>query len=183
MKRMLALMLLVASFSVQAEVQVSTQGLTDAEKAVLIQQIEQIKVNRKSATSAEKVGEWVDIGTKVGLGLAGAAKELGVQANQFATTPVGKMTMGLIVYKVAGSDLLKVLGAFTVLIAGWVLGRGLSWAGRRERIEYNTTTKNIFGNHPIKSKDAGEISGERMVGVYTMYAVGLVGCFLTLINI
>ncbi len=183
MKQLLAVLLLGLSFNAIAAVEVNTYGLTDAQKAKLIQAAEQMKDEAANPTSAEKVSEWVDVGTKIGLGLASAAKELGVQANQFATTPVGKVTMALIVYKVAGRDIVKIIGAFTLLLASWFAGTRLSKLGRSTRTRHDTTKKNIFGNYPVESVEVGELSEGYAFGVYAFYAFGVIGCFITLINI
>lgn len=59
--------------------------------------------------SAKKFKEWADIGTAVGAGLVGAAKELGVAANEFANTPVGRMVTWLIIWHFFGSQVIHVV--------------------------------------------------------------------------
>lgn len=45
----------------------------------------------------EKLNEWTDVGIKVGQALSSTCKELSIGVNDFIQTPVGKLTMFLIV--------------------------------------------------------------------------------------
>lgn len=95
--------------------EVSTQGLTDVQRTELQAQAAKLaEANRNGRTNppvpvVDQVDKWVDIGTKVGKGMAGAAKELGVVANDFIQTPVGKLTAALIFWKVAGPELARLI--------------------------------------------------------------------------
>jgi hypothetical protein len=74
-------------------------------------------------STAQGVKEWVDVGTAIGSGLASSAKELGVAANDFANTSVGKMTTLLIIWHFVGKSALHLLFAIIwsiVLIPSWV---------------------------------------------------------------
>lgn len=103
--------------------------LTPVQEAELQRQREQMIVaneGRDDTASSpheavKKVNEWVEIGQGVGAGLAGAARELGIVANEFAQTPVGIITISLIVWKVAGGDILQAL----VGISWYVIGTGV----------------------------------------------------------
>jgi hypothetical protein len=92
--------------------------LTEAQKAALVQQVTQQVAGNTDTTSAEKLNEWVDLGTKIGKGLAGAAKETGVAVNDFALSPVGRLTTILIVWHFIGNSLLHVFGATVLLGIG-----------------------------------------------------------------
>lgn len=95
---------------------VSTEGLTKAQAAQLEAQRAQlvaqnaeknVVVPPKPTGTAETVNEWIQVGQGVGAGLASAARELGIVANEFAQTPVGQITIALIIFKVAGGDLIQ----------------------------------------------------------------------------
>src|SRR4051812_40589099 len=94
--------------------------LTDQQKAEL-----QLEATKKivdnppgviSASAPEKVKEWVDIGTAIGSGLASSAKELGIAANEFANTPVGKFTVFMIAWHFIGQDFVSIAFGFAWLI-------------------------------------------------------------------
>ena len=180
MKKLLAALLLVASFSANAAVQIDTSGLTESQKAELVQRAEAMKVT--PTATVDKIDEWVNLGERIGKMFGGAAKEIGVAANEFVATPVGKWTMALIIYKVAGTDLLKIVGAFTLLFATWAAARKLRLAAG-ETVEYDLAKPNWFGNYPVKSIHRGEAGEGLTFGIYAMYALGIIGCFATLINI
>lgn len=81
-------------------------------------------VDQASGVDATDVEEWVLLGERMGMMLGGAAKELGIAANEFATTPLGMMTMGLIIWNYAGDDLVGIaLGLlwYLILIPLWTL--------------------------------------------------------------
>lgn len=104
--------------------------LTESQKAQIIQQIEQTSSQSQNIATVEQVEKWVDIGTKIGKGLAGAAKELGVAANDFAKTPVGILTMSLIVWNSMGSMLLHFIGGIFIWLIGFLI---LFWLIRRSQ--------------------------------------------------
>lgn len=91
-----------------------------AEKAQAQKNGADIDINGLAKTSPEKINQWVEVGANVGKGLAGAAKELGVEVNNFATTPVGQLTIWLIVWHMMGNVILHFIGGFIVWIVGFV---------------------------------------------------------------
>ena len=74
----------------------------------------------KVQTNPEKVNQWIEVGSNIGKGLAGAAKELGVEVNNFATTPMGQLTVLLIIWHIMGATLIHFFGAFVIWIIGFV---------------------------------------------------------------
>lgn len=107
-----------------AETTLQTQGyLTDAQKAELAQQAAKMVADNASGasdvSSAKRVKEWVDIGTAIGSGLASTAHELGIAANDFVKTPVGKLTAAIIVWHFMGSSIIHIVfGTMWLLIIG-----------------------------------------------------------------
>ena len=57
--------------------------LTDAQKIEIMQQVNQKVESAPVETTATKVNEWVNVGSNIGKGLAGAAKEVGVAVKWF----------------------------------------------------------------------------------------------------
>ena len=67
----------------------------------------------------EKLNDWANAGVQLGKALAAVAKELGVAVNDFATTPVGKMTAAVILYKFMGKEMIKlIVGSLFLMVAG-----------------------------------------------------------------
>ena len=69
-----------------------------------------------NVTNPEKVSQWVQLGADIGKGLAGAAKEVGVAANEFVNTPVGKWVAFLIIWHFMGSMAVHVGGGILILL-------------------------------------------------------------------
>lgn len=104
-------------------------------------------------TAIQQVDQWVTVGASIGKGIAGTAKELGVVANEFIQTPVGKLTAYLIIWKVAGHDLVRltlhVVGGvsfFTVMFTFWI------WFFRRMCFNVTITETISSDEKPVKTK-------------------------------
>lgn len=113
----LGLCLCLASANVLAA-DIDTSGLSAEQKAQIALQVEQMKSGPPSAETAQ---QWADWGTNMGKAISSTAKELGVAVDDFSRTPVGKITMAVIVYKVIGKEVLRfvagaVLFFFTIII-------------------------------------------------------------------
>lgn len=98
--------------------------LTDVQKAELALQVaKQVEEQKAVVQNPKQVKEWVSYGTEIGQALAGTARELGVVANEFIKTPAGQLTMGMIIWKVMGNDIVHVglaLILFFTLVPGWI---------------------------------------------------------------
>jgi len=107
-----ALAVLLCGSPANAAITVDTTGLTEAQKATLVQQVEQMKTAAAKAEQAsqftpDKVNEWAELGKNIALAFTTVAKELGVAADQFLNSTTGKITLVLIIWKVAGQDILS----------------------------------------------------------------------------
>ena len=125
-------MLLATSF-VHADETINVDGkLTAEQKAALALEAAKLVTANKNAdagpiapptTTVDTVKKWADIGTAIGGSLAASAKELGVAANDFAQSPVGKVTMAIIVWHFIGAQLVHIVfGAlwFITMIPLWI---------------------------------------------------------------
>ena len=138
-KLIASLALVVASATAFAGyTQVDTSGLTDAQVAELkATAAKAIADNAKDATPTEHVK---DVGTAVTLAatwgqqaataaegfakaIGIAARELGVTVNDFLHTDAGKLTAIVIVWKVAGASLAKLLFAIGITISSTIMVR------------------------------------------------------------
>lgn len=151
----LCLMLAVPAY---ARIDIDTSNLTDAQKAELAMQAAKMasEANKpaeliKSAVNApDKVNEWVGIGSRIGQALGGAAKEIGVAVNDFAKSPVGQLTMALIVWKMMGGAIVHVIGGLLVMGIGLSFVMYMFNRTYPKQCEYDTSKTNLFGNYPIR---------------------------------
>jgi len=118
----------------QAQTTINTDGLP-ADKVKQIQQIvdsaKQTSTNLSDIASKVKfdkdtVQGYADMGKAIGTGIANAAKELGVAANEFAGTLPGKVALFLLVYNLGGAEIAGRIADvgigilwFTVLLTFW----------------------------------------------------------------
>jgi hypothetical protein len=162
-----------------------TDGLTEVEAAEIQKQI---ALRRESAKkkdqlidvsnppSSEKLNVWVDAGVQLGKGLAAVAKELGVAANDFVKTPVGKLTAAVILYKFMGKDLIKlIVGLLFMAVSGSVW---IYMVRRIAVIEKIVVTEDIKDNKKISKKEV--IYGQKWyaTGDGTKFIIFITGIFI-----
>ena len=174
MKKFLIAAAMMLSLSVaNAAVDIDTRGLTESQKAQLVQQAEQMKKATPLET-AEKVDKWVDVGERLGKMMGGAAREVGIAVNDFVKTPVGMMTAGLIVWNYMGSMLIHVVGGFTILFITFGL---LTWYSGRLRevtITYDKEAgRNWLGRYPVLKREVTAMESDSWGFLLFGYAVSL----------
>lgn len=150
-------------------------NLSAADKAKIIIQVEEMANEGKLPTmdAPEKVEKWVNIGTSIGKGLAGAAKEVGVAANEFAKTPVGEMTMFLILWHFLSGPIIHVAGGLLV----WLIGFGVIFTmihKQKKVVEYASNDKGLVRTKEPLSGDA--VAGY-MISSAIVIIVGLIVMF------
>lgn len=165
MKKLLLILasaLLLASAHAQTTVDVSK--LTPEQQAAVKKSIDSMKGEPNiSQTAREETEKWVELGGNMGKAAVGAAKELGMAANEFVATPIGRVTMGVVVYKVIGKDVLKTITGFCVLVVFLCLA---VWFAKRKHYssieyEYKPVFFGLYNKQVIKS---GEIDQDWSVG-------------------
>lgn len=179
MKKIVAIVALLFSFNAFAALttdSVSNAGfsrLSETEKAEIIKQIaDKASTNNISAPSEEKVEKWVKIGSQVGQGLAGAAKELGIAVNDFAKTPVGQLTMMLIVWHMVGGVLVHIFGGILIMVIGLWFVHFMFKRAYPDKVTYSKEHKNIFGNFAIESVQRTPVDDDNAAG--WLVAAGIV---------
>lgn len=101
---------------------VIADGLLNIE-GLSIQQQEEIKKNverMKGKITPDTINEYTTLGTAIGKAISTTAQELGIAVNEFSTTPVGKISIGIIAWKLIGEDLMQIVVGGIVLIVGVV---------------------------------------------------------------
>lgn len=100
--------------------------MTPEQRTQLLDNAEAIRSGRSAAAVTS---EWIDVGERLGQGLAATARELGIAVNDFAKTPVGMVSIGLLVWHIMGSDIIHVGTAFGILFFGfpiwWMVARNM----------------------------------------------------------
>lgn len=172
------LLLLISGTCFADKDYVDVSKLTDTQKAAIALETAKIADQNKNPTAVvDQVDKWVTIGTNLGKGLAGTAKELGIEVNKFAETPVGKVTAGLIIWKMAGRDLVSlgmhVIGGpvfFTVMMIFWI------WFFRKMCMIVEVTEKTVTDKDgkPTKTKSTVSRLNTNQDGYIFVTIVGLV---------
>ena len=150
--------------------------LSEAEKAEVIKMVAD-KASQKDvipSMTEDKVEKWVKIGSNIGQGLAGAAKEVGVAVNDFATTPVGQLTMMLIVWHMIGAQLIHVFGGIMIWIVGIAIIRHMVARAYPSKITYSKEVKNFFGNYVVEKSEPIAIDDSNAAGWLFAYGIILV---------
>lgn len=189
MKKLFAAILMTISLSSLAGNSADTVGnagfakLSEAEKAEIIQLVAQKASQKESSmTSEDKVEKWVKIGSNIGQGLAGAAKEVGVAVNDFATTPVGQLTMLLIVWHMIGVQLIHVFGGILIWTVGFAVIRHMLKRAYPDIVEYDSEKTNIFGNAAIKSIKRMSMDDDNAAGWLFACLVILIAGLITMFS-
>lgn len=157
MKRLLcSIILLATSISASA---VDTSNLTSAQIAKL--QADASAIAAQNMAAKENGGlnaviqnpeEAVSLMSTWGVQTAAAAKgfaealgvaahELNIGANEFLDTPAGKLTAGIIIWKVMGEAILSLIGGVCIILFTFFLGR---WLMLRVFTDGFTPTENIW---------------------------------------
>ena len=150
--------------------------LSEAEKAEVIKMVAD-KASQKDVTpvmAEDRVEKWVKIGSNIGQGLAGAAKEVGVAVNDFANTPVGQLTMILIVWHMIGAQLIHVFGGIMIWVVGIGIIRHMVARSYPCKITYSKEVKNIFGNYVVEKSEPIAMDDGNAAGWLVAYGIVLI---------
>ena len=137
-KLLLALLLFIP---VMSWAQLSTNGLTKEQIAELSAQAAKMRSPEGqavgiSAAVRNETAAWANLGTNIGSAMVSAAKEVGVAANEFSQTGLGKIVTGIVVYKVMGRDILGVIVGSAVLLFGFSMVTWLLLTKRFGEVKY-----------------------------------------------
>ena len=175
MKNLLIAVALMFSVSAFAAVEVDTRGLSDTQKAELVKAAEAMKKDTTPLNNVDAVDKWVNVGERLGKMMGGAAKEIGVAANDFVQTPVGLMTTGLIVWNYMGGMIVHVVSGWAFLIITFSLLFIYSRRLRKVKITYDKENgRNWLGKYPVLSKEVSAIDSDEFGILMLGYAVCIV---------
>lgn len=128
MKKMILVLMLLMPLTLFAQ-SVDIKGLTKEQVAELNAQAAKMKspevqVQGISAAVRNETAAWANLGANIGTAMVSAARELGIAANEFSQTGLGRIVTVVIVYKIVGKDILGVAVGSMILLIGFALG---SW--------------------------------------------------------
>lgn len=76
----------------------------------------QLTEQQKAQYAQDKTRSWVGMGKEIGEAVNSSMQAITTQSNNFAQTPVGKLTVLIVIWKVVGDQLLHVVGALLELL-------------------------------------------------------------------
>jgi energy-coupling factor transporter transmembrane protein EcfT len=102
-----------------AKIEVSkAEAIAKAKEATIPTVPTSEKVMAASTTALTVTTQWAEAGKGLAVGIVSAAKEAGVAVNEFSTSPVGKITTGIIIWKMMGKDILAIITSVSILLLG-----------------------------------------------------------------
>lgn len=166
MKRVLLAVLLLSCLAVAQEktYSVPESQLTEEQKS---------KFTKPNALTVQNVHDWAGLGKEIGEAVNGSLSAVTTQANNFAQTPVGKLTAAVVIFKVIGDPAIHIAVGMVeaiVLLPLWI------WSYRRflpRKVlvseKRNDAGKIIERNYDLKLllKSEAEVQGF-IVGHYFM---------------
>lgn len=191
MKKFLALLVLslcmldvVHAATYQDPNKVDISGLSEEDKQKIAAQIEASKKVEKtpeniSTTARKEAQAWGELGANMGKALVGGAKEIGMAANDFASTPLGKVTVAIVTYKLIGRDIIKFFIGTAILIVGYTVGIKLLFKFKHAtNFEYHPRLWGLYNKKVVtkyETIEADERIGLTLLSVASLVLSSLVG--------
>lgn len=190
-----AMMLAMVAFNAHA---VDTRGLTKEQAAEVERQVQEYKnankpsvvdqVKEANAAAVDMTGKWADVSLAISNGIVDTAAKLGVEANKFASTSLGKLTVVLIVWKVMGKSIIFILLGFVFIASApfvvprvwfWVSTADVTytdkktWYGREYRVVASRTSRDGEFSLIIPVACAGATLGFLMIAGLNLIMAGV----------
>lgn len=198
MKRILLAVALLFSTSAFAGTygtcDISNSGLPDAVvqklkadcETLRLEQISKEALEKAAAKNApiitpERITGWAQVAEGFANAMGAAAKQLNISVNEFITTPAGLITVGVILWKVIGASVLKLIAMYLVFRLVLAIIRGIWKIGTKE-VSSKFMWWSWTSNKPVYSTWAD--ATEMMCGFsFLLIVVGLVLETVLLINL
>jgi len=180
-KLIVSCMLAVAMCSVYAQT-IDVSKLTQEQVTALSKQVQELAGNpvTVSAQVRSEASAWGELGANMGKAMVGAAKEIGVAANEFSQTSLGKVVVFMTVYKIMGRELLGVIVGSGIMLFTYSLALWLLATKRWSTVTY-TYVPVLFGAFTLKKILDSKISDDVLFAKVMTSALLLV--FSTLIGL
>lgn len=136
-----SILLCLSGITSAADEQIDTRDLSQAQIAEIKKQVSTMKAETNTPVNISKTvrGEaeaWGDLGANMGKAMVGAAKEVGVAANDFASTSLGKIVVFIIAYKIIGKSILGVIIGSLIFNVGTTLSIWFFRSSRWSKVKY-----------------------------------------------
>lgn len=136
-----SILLCLSGITSAADGQIDTRDLSQAQIAEIKKQVSTMKAESVnpaniSKTVRHEAEAWGDLGANMGKAMVGAAKEVGVAANDFASTSLGKIVVFIIAYKIIGKSILGVIVGTLILIVGAIMSIWIFKSSRWSEVKY-----------------------------------------------
>ena len=115
MKRIIILVLLLSviivpfSFAKTAEELLQTPGLTSTQRAAIAEAIAKGQPNSIIPQNLKGILEWQEMGDAFASTIKTICQTLNVEVNTFLRSDVGKLTAAVIIYKMVGKDIIRII--------------------------------------------------------------------------
>lgn len=153
-----------------ADISVPNVSQMSKEQVEMLKKQIEIKEAAPEQSTTQKVSEWANIGKNVGEGLVATAKELGVAANDFAKTDLGKLTIIILLWHFFGKSL--VILAFCVIYPIFIPFIMRYFKDIIVGYNYREIKKNLFGKEYVKTvKDYNDIGADGVFGLFVIFAI------------
>lgn len=153
--------LFMSSFAIAQTVDLS--NLPEQTKQEIMQKVQQ--TNPQSLTP-ENVSKWAEVGKSVGVAIGATARELNVEVNAFASSPVGKFAMFLLAWNFFISDLFNT----AICLAMLIFGMYLMWRIYHNRYEYEYENVPYFwGAFSVRKVKSSKLSKNYEDDAYWVY--------------
>lgn len=167
----------MSTFTFGAGVDISQLSESDRKWVMERVQAAQQSQQPKVIDTAER---WVDVGARIGQGMAAAAGQVGVAVNEFAVTPVGVLTAVIIAWKLIGAQIVGIImlagiALFAITYSWWTTTNS-----RTRQTTYSRDKTDIFGRARVEEVHIYPIPDGNIGGGA---AIALIGCLIATIGI
>jgi len=165
-----------------AQSSIDTEGLSEAARAELALKAAELRkaaiTPKKLLPDAQQIADYANIGEQVGKALASTARELGVEVNKFATTPVGFLAIFLIVWHFFG-----VMAVHIMFGSMWFIVAGSAWIYffkrlyMKREVTYHENGKKKMISYAAASDRDGNLMACALFVLAVIVAIGLFAFF------
>lgn len=187
MKKVLFLLFtsVVIAFSAHAKT-IDTSNLTAEQIATVQAQVAEMSKSSPQGASAavrKEAEAWGELGSNMGKAMVGAAREVGVAANEFAATDLGKVTVAIIAYKLIGEEAMGVIVGMLVFVVGVGIALWILLTNRFHTIQYETKPI-LWGmlnkRYVVSSTISDDNASAKLVGIGVTMLITLVVSLMTI---
>lgn len=181
MKKLIAVFAMSMALSATAAQSIDTSKLTPEQVATLSKQVQEMTKEPVSVSaSVRKEAEaWGELGANMGKAMVGAAKEVGVAANEFSQTPLGQVVVFMAAYKIVGHEMLGIVIGTGILLFGYSLAIWILLTRRWSAVkyEYEPVLWGLFKRQRIVScnTDNDVVTGRIVSGLILIALTTVVG--------